>query len=177
MQETGHVSESGNGRTLLEARDELIERLAPDQADDQVEPSRIYVARRMDIPAAPVEAKTQAPRRMRWVKLPSSAELGYTGWMIYMWTSFPGELLNRLGDADGDEKKDLINQIFLQHNGWRDYDGNLYPQPTDDVEDGTPDFWDAIPQEVANALIQLMNVEQKQLSFLVRERPGTSRRS
>lgn len=168
MQDTQIVA---NGRTFDEASDDFQAAAAR-----EVEPSRVYHDRK-DIPPPPVEADSSAPRREKWLKLPTSADFGYSRWMVYMWTNFPSDLLNRIPDIPGEERKTNLNRIFLQHNGWKDYQGNPYPQPGEDVAEGEPDFWDAIPQEVANALIQLMNVQQRQLSFLVEERPRSSRRA
>lgn len=165
MQET----EVENGRAYMAA--------AVDDHDDdmkELEPSRVYHGRE-DIPAPPRQARGQVTRRERWVNLPKTPE--YQDWQVYMWTNFPADYLNTMADVAPAERKERLNLIFRAHNGWLDESGNAYPQPGETVDDGTLDFWDAIPQEVANTLIALMNVEQRQMSFLVQERTGTSRRS
>lgn len=144
-----------------------------DDVIPDAEPSRIYHDR-TDIPPAPKQARSHTVRRERWVNLPKTPE--YQDWQIFMWTNFPSHYLNTLADLTDEARKARLNEIFRAHNGWRDENQNEYPQPSANVADGDMDFWDAIPQEVANTLIAMMNAEQKQLSFLVPERPGTSQR-
>jgi hypothetical protein len=158
---------TANGRTIDEAGDDLFH---------QIEPSRVYHDP-PTIPPPPTMAKGPARRRERWVKLPTTSDYGYQGWMVYMWVNFPSAFLQSIDDMSADERSALMSKIFMKHNGWQDFDGNEYPQPGAEVPDGEPDFWEAIPQEVANALVILMSVEQKQLSFLVNDKPRISRRS
>lgn len=120
---------------------------------------------------------TPVPRRYRWMPIPDDEEFGYRGWEIRMWTNFPANLVVILNGGTADDRKDVIYKIFVEHNGWSFEGEPEIPQPGAAVADGADDFLDAIPQEVANYLVSLLAAEQKALSFLVRERRPTSRRS
>lgn len=104
-----------------------------------------------------VESVNAAPtgpiivRRVKWVDLPEE----YAGFKIKIWLNPPGKLWQRIfsDDSDEEEKQAALSQVVIEHNGWRDYDGETYPQPV------IKDFWDSIPNELAALIITLCQLQ------------------
>ena len=108
----------------------------------------------------------QIQRRESWVELPDA----YAGFRFKIWVNAPSRLWTAVGQADENEKEAqaALRQIVLEHNGWRDFDGQPYPPP------GEPAFWDEIPTE----LLACMLVEtQREMGKLPNSLAPTRRRS
>jgi hypothetical protein len=54
-------------------------------------------------------------------------------------------------------RDEALSQIFVEHNGWCDPDGTPYPPAAD------PAFWGEIPDELASALLILLQTEKAKL--------------
>ena len=97
-------------------------------------------------------------RRQVWFEIPN-----YPGLKVLIYANFPtyliAELQARTADGAVDEARVLaaIGVICVQHNGWLREDGTAYPPIA------TAEFWDAIPPEVAAAIIAFVNQEARRL--------------
>jgi len=87
----------------------------------------------------------QIRRREAWVELPEE----YAGFKFKVWLNAPSRLWVAIGGADNDEAgaEGALRQIVLEHNGWRDFDGEVYPQPDKSA------FWEDIPTELAACIL------------------------
>jgi hypothetical protein len=99
-----------------------------------------------ETPAEP-GAGPRAPRREVEVAID-----GYEGFTAWIWANYPRRILTALR-ATTDEQAlfALLRQLVIEHNGWRDADGEPYP-PADD-----PAFYDAVPYELAVLLVHAIN--------------------
>ena len=118
--------------------------------------------------AAPVEIKAAGPqikRRTAWIDLPKE----YEGFKFEVWLNAPTHhWTDLMGGTDEEVILSAVKTIFLQHNGWLDFDGNPYPQTT------TNKFWEQIPNE----LMALMIIEAQNASGnLAASRLRTRKRS
>ncbi len=100
--------------------------------------------------AGPVLLKM--PRREREVTIPE-----YEGFTARLWVNYPKRLQNDLKSGDADKLRAALQQIVVSHNGWCDEAGEVLPQPS------APAFWDAIPDELAAALLALLVREENVL--------------
>lgn len=105
----------------------------------------------------------QVRRRTRWIELPDE----YEGFEVEIWVNAPTRLWMDLQfstevdpDMDEDEqvaiaeqdeatRQNAASKLFLAHNGWRDFDGNEYPPPSEAA------FWEDIPTELAACIFTL----------------------
>lgn len=121
----------------------------------------------------PMTDISQAPRIQRrevWVDLPAE----YAGFKVRIWVNPPSRLwADIITPQDPDETpesaKELTEQvkedkrlaalkrIVLEHNGWVDYDGEVYPATN------TKEFWDDIPDELAAVLLTVIQREMAKL--------------
>ena len=78
------------------------------------------------------------------------------------------EAANASAEAANTEKfQNALAQIFIEHNGWCDFDGEPLPPASD-----AKAFWEAIPQELANAVIALALGEVGKLGGSIRNKKG-----
>ncbi len=88
-------------------------------------------------------------RRERWLDLPDQET--YPGFQVLLWTNHPAKLWAEFTTAESEgEMRAVLNQIVQAHNGWRD----AKQQPLPEI--GAPDFWDAIPQELAAQIVTVV---------------------
>lgn len=94
-------------------------------------------------------------RRTKTVRLPDE----YEGFECEIWVNPPARLWTAVTSTETTEveKIEALGQIVLSHNGWQDFDGNEYPAPN------TPEFWEAIPTELAACVLALAQREMMQL--------------
>lgn len=159
----GRVTIEAQGRTLADVTGQL----------EAPAPGPVYVRR--DIPPAPTQAG-KVIQRHGWIAVPNAEKYGYDGFMVYAWLNFPHWYAEAARGPDVAAAKKALNEIILQHNGWKDPSGEEYPQPNAELPDGALDFWDSIPDELAACLLTLTNLEAAELSFLAVEQRRTSRR-
>lgn len=113
----------------------------------------------------PIAAGPQIMRRELWVDV---APEEYPDFKAKIWINYPRRLIDDLNQPDdADLRKQALSKMVVAHNGWLDYDGTPFP-PADN-----PTFWDAIPDELAAALIALVNREAGKLAFTLTTRPRT----
>lgn len=104
-----------------------------------------------------VESVNAAPtgpiiiRRVKWVDLPEE----YEGFKFKMWLNPPGKLWQQIFSNESDEeaKQAALGLIVMEHNSWRDYGGEVYP------DTNTKEFWEAIPNELAALIITLCQLQ------------------
>lgn len=101
-------------------------------------------------------------RREIWVDLPSP----YDGFKVKVWLNHPGSLLEAIREGTSEERYAALGRVFLEHNGWEDFEGTRLPQPDNRT------FWDAIPNELGFALLAVLEVEREKLPNLVRRHSG-----
>lgn len=102
------------------------------------------------VPAAPPAAGPRIPKREVWVDLPDA----YPGFRFRAWVNAPKRIVEMLSPEHGETGvRSMLKQCITQHNGWVDYDGQEYAQPTEDA------FWDEIPTELATLVIALYQEE------------------
>lgn len=112
--------------------------------------------------AKPAPSGPRLTRREVWVDIGEE----YEGFKAKLWVNYPRRLIDDLNQSeDADLRKRALGQMVVAHNGWVDYDGTEFP-PADE-----PAFWDAIPDELAAALIALVNREAGKLAFNLQTRP------
>ena len=91
----------------------------------------------------------QIKRREKWIELPEE----YEGFEVRVWVNAPAKLWSELQTGNEERARAALSQIVLEHNNWLDFDGEPFPAANE------PDFWEAIPTELA-ALI-LVAVQQE----------------
>jgi len=95
------------------------------------------------------DSQPTAPRIQRrevWVDLPAE----YPGFRARVWVNPPSKLWAALGSGEKDRQLEAVTQVVLEHNGWLDYDGNVFPSPD------KSEFWDAIPDELCAVLLTVI---------------------
>jgi hypothetical protein len=92
----------------------------------------------------------QVRRREAWVELPEP----YAGFKFRLWLSAPSATWLAVEGAGAYE---ALSQLVLEHNGWRDEDGVVYPPPSE------PAFWTAIPTELAGCVVAASQAEMAKL--------------
>ena len=98
----------------------------------------------------------QVQRREKWVPLPDE----YEGFEFRMWVNAPVSLWQRViqgGDSEA------LQKIVLEHNGWRDFDGQPYPPATELA------FWEQIPNELAACILGACQAEMGKLAASQRQ--------
>lgn len=125
-------------------------------------------------------------RREVWIDLESEQ---YPGHQFKIWANYPKKIELDLTSRDEPRVADALGKIVLEHNGWRDFEGNVYPQPNIfkeelvEDEDGSKKtvrrypFWDEIPDEVAQLIIIKIHIETQKLPNSVAESYRLSRLS
>lgn len=125
---------------------------------------------------SPYPAGPRIPRREMWMDLPG--EYGEVGMRVRIWVNYPRSIQNNLMSSDEKLTKAALLQIVLEHNGWTDFDGEPFPAASDAGEVCTaehpegepcpgvirPGFWEAIPDELAAAVIVLARLESGKLA-------------
>lgn len=116
-------------------------------------------------PSPPAPTGPRIMRREVWVDV---AEDEYPGFKAKLWVNYSRRLIDDLNQAeDADRRKRALGSMIVAVNDWVDYDGTPFP-PADE-----PAFWDRIPDELAAALIALVNREAGKLAFTLTTRPRT----
>jgi hypothetical protein len=105
--------------------------------------------------AAAGSAGPQIAQRFAWADLPQDA---YPGFRVQIWTNFPPRLGREIASGDQEQIAGALSQIVVAHNGWIDFDGEPYPPASD------PQFWNAIPNELAAVVINLVGIEIPKLA-------------
>lgn len=95
----------------------------------------------------------QIKRREVWVKLPAE----YDGFEVKLWVNAPTKIWIGLDSGDEAEILSSLQQLVIEHNGWRDFDGEPYPPASE------AGFWDEIPTELAASIISLAQTEMQRL--------------
>lgn len=106
-----------------------------------------------------IPAVVQGPqvrgRNYDWVDIEDD-EGYYVGFKFRAWINYPSSILDDVNlttdpldseekqKADEEKRLAAMGKLYIEHNGWRDYDGNPYPPMSD-----TKAFWNAIPNELA----------------------------
>lgn len=105
---------------------------------------------------APVAtAGPRLPRREEWLDLPEDA---YPGFKVKVWVNYPRRFNDDLTSRDSARMRAMLMQVILEHNGWCDSDGVPLAQP------GEPKFWDDVPDELAAAVIVLLQEQVGKLA-------------
>jgi hypothetical protein len=102
------------------------------------------------------------PRREAWIELPPE----YPGFRVKVWVNYPRRLNDELASGESERIVGVLRQIVLEHNGWSDTDGTPFPQAN------TAAFWDAIPDELAAAVIVLVREQVGKLAGSLVTRSG-----
>jgi hypothetical protein len=110
-----------------------------------------------------VSAGPRIPRREAWMDLPEE----YAGFRFRGWSNFPSRLGSEIRSGDQERIRAALLQIVLEHNGWCDSDGTPLPPAHD------PAFWDAVPDELAIAVITLLTVDVGKLGASIRKRSAS----
>lgn len=121
-------------------------------------------------PAANVASVVVAPTGPRIPRREVYVDIGeeYPGFRAKLWVNYPRRLIDDLRQTDDLERsKAALGQMVVEHNGWVNYDGTEFPPASE------PAFWDAIPDELAGALIALVNREAGKLASDVTARRRT----
>lgn len=115
----------------------------------------------MSVPETPTPGPAGGPRVQRreaWLDLPPP----YAGFKIRIVATFPSKFFRELDAAPTQaDQAALLGTVVLEHNGWQDFDGVVYPQP------GAREFWDEIPDELAAAVVALLRRERDALPNLI----------
>jgi len=119
--------------------------------------------------AAPMTTTTttttgpRMPRRERWIDVPE-----YPGFRVKLWVNYPRRLQDDLKSGDAERLEGALRQLVVGHNDWCAEDGTPLPPSS------TAEFWAAIPDELAAALLALMVREENVLpnSILAASRRG-----
>jgi hypothetical protein len=92
-------------------------------------------------------------RREEWVELPKE----YAGFKFRLWVNAPTRLWNDVTSGDEERGRAALAKIVLEHNGWCDFDGAVYPPTT------APEFWEAIPTELLAVMLVVSQAEMGKL--------------
>lgn len=111
-------------------------------------------------------AGPQVKRRTVWVDLPDE----YEGFKFELWVNSPTKLWMELNSGDEARAQAAAEKLVLAHNGWRDFDGNEYPPPSE------AGFWEEIPTELAGCIFALAQAEQAKLPNSIAPTNRRSRR-
>ena len=109
---------------------------------------------------APEPAGPRLTRREVWFDLPDE----YAGFRAKVWVNYPRRLNDDLATGDSGKIVAVLRQIVLEHNDWRDYDGAPFPPAS------TAEFWAAIPDELAAAVIILLREQVGKLAASLQAR-------
>lgn len=103
-----------------------------------------------------VEMAPKWGKRVSWLDLPETADSPYKGLKIRVWTNYPNKLDQDMANRQDQQlARDAMKKIFLEHNNWPDPDDEekvLAPPTTDE-------FWEKIPNDLAGALIVVLQTE------------------
>lgn len=108
----------------------------------------------------------QIRRRESWVELPQE----YEGFKVRIWVNAPTRVWNELTGGDEEETQAALREIVLEHNGWRDFEGNAYPPARDQK------FWEEIPTELAACILMAAQAEIQRLPNSIAPQARRSRR-
>lgn len=112
-------------------------------------------------------SRPQVMRREAWLDLPDKE---YPNFRMKVWANAPTKLWLQINSGSETKAQEAARQLFLEHNGWLDFDGNEYPPPSEQS------FWEEIPTELAAAVFALAQVEMQKLPNSILPRRANSRR-
>jgi hypothetical protein len=92
-------------------------------------------------------------RREAWVELPTE----YEGFKFRVWLNAPSRLWTELTGESEAASLTALRSLVLEHNGWRDEEGQPYP-PASEAR-----FWEEIPTELAACVLVATQVEMQKL--------------
>jgi hypothetical protein len=111
----------------------------------------------------------RAKRRVRWVDIEDEA---YEGFKFRMWVNYPQSFDTKIKPGASEEEiAEVLNKVFLEHNGWCDEEGTPYPAANH------PNFWNVIPNELAAAIVTLIRLEGTKLSNLLMQKQMNTART
>jgi hypothetical protein len=103
-------------------------------------------------------------KKTAWMDMPDD----YSGMKIRVWVNYPNDFDQEISSRDPDKLRNIVKQIFLEHNGWVTPDEveaaareNRTPRPM--PQPTTDEFWQLIPNELAGAVLLLLNRETMKL--------------
>lgn len=102
------------------------------------------------------------PRREVWIDLPPE----YEGCRIKVWVNYPRRLNDELASQETERVSRALRQIVVEHNSWSESDGTPLPSAT------TPEFWQAISDELAATIIILVREQVGKLATSLTTRSG-----
>jgi hypothetical protein len=108
----------------------------------------------------------QIKRRETWVELPGD----YAGFKFRLWVNAPARIWNDLNSDTEEAALAALQQLILEHNGWRDFDGEPYPPANESA------FWEAIPTELAACILVASQSEMQKLPNSIAPQRRRSRR-
>lgn len=93
-------------------------------------------------------------RKEKWIDIEDES---YEGFKFRVWVNYPQKIDAQLRDNDEDKVAEALSVIVLEHNGWLDEEGNLYPLTSD------PQFWKVISTELVTTMVTLLRLESNRL--------------
>jgi len=124
---------------------------------------------------APEPARLRGPRmpgaREKWVTLPPPYGDTDPPMKVRIWVNYPNRFADDLVNGDEDAIYEVLSKIVLEHNGWLDEDGKPLPALARGDAEVMRRFWQAIPNECAQAISGLVGVEAGKVSASIRARP------
>lgn len=110
-------------------------------------------------------------KKCAWMDMPGE----YAGMKVYVWVNYPNDFDTQISSRDNTLIRDACKRIFIEHNGWTSPEEveaasreNRNPVPLS--QPTTDEFWEQIPNELAGALILLLNRETMKLPKLLMEK-------
>jgi hypothetical protein len=135
----------------------MVVRPTADDMDDD-EPQQAPTPRRIDRTPARSRADTRGKRianREVWLQMPAP----YDNLKILAWLDYPQSIANQWVPIDGETNEErservmsACKQVFLEHDGWEDHEGELPPP-------GEDEFWERIPTQLGAAIIKRLQAE------------------
>lgn len=103
-------------------------------------------------------------KKTAWMDMPDE----YAGMKIRVWVNYPNDFDAQIGSRDNKIIRETVKQIFIEHNGWitpEEYEKaqreNRAPVPLPPPT--TDEFWELIPNDLAGAMLLLLNRETLKL--------------
>lgn len=113
-------------------------------------------------------------KKSAWMEMPGE----YAGMKIRVWVNYPNDFDSQIGSRDQKIIRDAVKQIFLEHNGWvtpEEYEKAQSEgrSPVPMQQPTTDEFWELIPNDLAGALLLLLNRETLKLPKSLMEESKT----
>ncbi len=100
-----------------------------------------------------VQTGPRIPRREAWIDLPAE----YAGFKVRAWVNAPAGVWDAMTSGDEGRMIAALSTVVLEHNGWLDFNGEPYSQPSEPV------FWKVIPTELTAVLMTVIQAEMQKL--------------